>query len=216
MSHATTPAYTPQILIVGASRGLGYAMAADFVRKGWNVIGTVRAGSHSGLLHALADANPRRIEIETVDITSLDEIESLRARLSDRTLDILFVNAGTTNPEPTQTIGEVSTQDFADLMITNALGPMRVVERLSDLVPADGLIGVMSSGQGSIADNESGQREVYRGSKAALNQFMRSFAARQPRERALLLMAPGWVRTELVGLMGDSRLKKACPASSMF
>ncbi|BAO87889.1 short-chain dehydrogenase/reductase [Caballeronia cordobensis] len=211
MSDATIPAHSPQILIVGASRGLGYAMAAVFVTKGWNVIGTVRADSHPGLLHALADANPGRIEIETVDITSLDEIESLRARLSARELDILFVNAGTTNPEPTQTIGEVSTQDFVDLMITNALGPMRVVERLSDLVAADGLIGVMSSGQGSIADNVSGQREVYRGSKAALNQFMRSFAARQPATRALLLMAPGWVRTELGGPDGRLAIEESVP-----
>ncbi|MFJ2865769.1 hypothetical protein [Kitasatospora sp. NPDC087314] len=59
------------------------------------------------------------------------------------------------------------------------------------------LIGAMSSGQGSIANNETGLREGYRGSKAALNQFMRSFAVRQPEPpRTLLVMAPGWVRTD--------------------
>ena len=43
-------------------------------------------------------------------------------------------------------------------------------------------------------------REVYRGSKAALNQFMRSFAVRQAgTDRALLLMAPGWIKTALGG-----------------
>jgi NAD(P)-dependent dehydrogenase (short-subunit alcohol dehydrogenase family) len=48
-------------------------------------------------------------------------------------------------------------------------------------------------------------REVYRGSKAALNQFMRSLAARQAgTARAMVLMAPGWVRTELGG--PDARL----------
>jgi NAD(P)-dependent dehydrogenase (short-subunit alcohol dehydrogenase family) len=59
---------------------------------------------------------------------------------------------------------------------------------------------VMSSGQGSVANNVKGGHEVYRGSKAALNTFMRSYAARHDGEpRALVLMAPGWVRTELGG-----------------
>ena len=41
-------------------------------------------------------------------------------------------------------------------MVTNALSPMRVVETLRDLVSATGAIGVMSSGQGSVANNENG------------------------------------------------------------
>lgn len=52
----------------------------------------------------------------------------------------------------------------------------------------------MSSGQGSVANHENGGHEVYRGSKAALNTFMRSYAARHAEERrTLVLMAPGWV-----------------------
>ncbi|MFM0413714.1 SDR family NAD(P)-dependent oxidoreductase [Paraburkholderia aromaticivorans] len=212
MPQARDPAHTPTILLIGASRGLGHATAAEFLKKEWNVMGTVRAGSGRTLLHALADAHPDRVEIETLDITRPDEIDALHSRLSDRTFDILFVNAGTTNPDPTETIGEVSTGDFVNLMVANALSPMRVVERLADLVPPTGLIGVMSSGQGSIADNESGRREVYRGSKAALNQFMRCFAARQAQTpRAMLLMAPGWVRTDLGGPEGRLSIEESVP-----
>ena len=105
-------------------------------------------------------------------------LAALRERLSGRRFDMLFVNAGTTNG-PTETIGEVTTDEFVRVMITNALAPMRVIETLQDLVTDDGLIGAMSSGQGSVANNVSGMREVYRGSKAALNQFMRSFAVRR-------------------------------------
>ncbi|MGN6319674.1 SDR family NAD(P)-dependent oxidoreductase [Trinickia sp.] len=210
MPHA--PNQTPSILLIGASRGLGHAMAAEFVKKGWHVVGTVRAGAGRTLLHDLADAHPSHVEIETLDITRPEQLRALHGRLSGRIFDVLFVNAGTTNPDPTQTIGEVSTEDFVNLMITNALSPMRVVESLSDLVAPAGLIGIMSSGQGSIADNESGQREVYRGSKAALNQFMRSFAARQAHTpRAMLLIAPGWVRTELGGPEGRLSIDESVP-----
>jgi NAD(P)-dependent dehydrogenase (short-subunit alcohol dehydrogenase family) len=194
----------PTILLIAASRGLGLAMAEEFLKKGWNVVGTVRAGSGHTQLHDLADRFRERLEIETLDICEQSQVESLRQRLSGRVFDMLFVNAGTTN-DPTETIGDVTTEEFVRVMVTNALCPMRVVEALEALVSAEGLIGVMSSGQGSVANNVNGMREVYRGSKAALNQFMRSYAARTSSvPRALVLMAPGWVRTELGG--PDARL----------
>ena len=187
------------VLIVGASRGLGQAVAAEFVRRGWNVIGTVRAESRTAL-HDLAEKHPGRVEVETLDINEPDQIAALRARLSGRVLDMLFVNAGITTPDTDLPAGRAATDEFVRVMTTNALSPMRVIEALQDLVPADGLIGAMTSGLGSVANNESGGWDVYRGSKAALNTFMRSFAARQadPR-RAMLVLAPGWIRTEMGG-----------------
>jgi NAD(P)-dependent dehydrogenase (short-subunit alcohol dehydrogenase family) len=53
-----------------------------------------------------------------------------------------------------------------------------LIEALQGLVPEKGLIGIMSSGQGSVANNEKGGHEVYRGTKAALSAYMRSYAAR--------------------------------------
>jgi NAD(P)-dependent dehydrogenase (short-subunit alcohol dehydrogenase family) len=188
------------ILLIGASRGLGHAMAAEFLKKGWHVIGTVRGGTTRTLLHDLADEHQGQLEIEVLDICEPDQLAALKQRLSGRLFDILFVNAGTANRDPNQAIGEVSTNDFMHVMLTNALSPMRVIEQLESYVSPTGIIGVMSSGQGSISNNESGQRELYRGSKAALNMFMRSFAARHAgSSRPMVLMAPGWVRTALGG-----------------
>ena len=186
-------------------------MAAEFVERDWHVTGTVRDAAAHTPLHDLADEHSDRLDIETVDITDPDGIAALRGRLADRTFDVLFVNAGTTNDESTR-IGDVTTDEFVRVMVTNALSPMRVVETLGDLVPPTGLIGAMTSGQGSITNNTTGYREVYRGSKAALNMFLRSVAARETESgRAFLLMAPGWVRTELGGPGARLTIEESVP-----
>ncbi len=187
-------------------------MVAELLKKGWNIVGTARPCEGRTQLHDLADENQGRVEIESVDICEQEQIAALRARLSGRVFDILFVNAGTANANPNDTIGEVSTEEFIRVMVTNALGPMRTVEALQDLVPPDGLIGVMSSGQASIASNTHGGFELYRGSKSALNQYMRSYAARHAgQSRALLLLAPGWIRTALGGPDAPFGLEETIP-----
>jgi len=199
------------VLLVGASRGLGHAMAAEFLHKGWNVIGTVRGGARTEL-HDLAEQYKGRVEIAMLDITDVEEIDALRGHLSGRSVDMLFVNAGTANDKQDETIAQVSTEAFVRVMITNALSPMRVIEGLQSLVASDGLIGVMSSGQGSISNNEKGGHEVYRGSKAALNMYMRSYAARHAdNPRAMILMAPGWIRTALGGPNAPFSLEETVP-----
>jgi NAD(P)-dependent dehydrogenase (short-subunit alcohol dehydrogenase family) len=185
-------------LIVGASRGLGLALAQEYLARGWRVVATQRAEAGSGL-RELVGRFGDRLEIERLDITRSDEIRALRTRLSGRRLDLLFVNAGVTN-DPRQPVGEVSTEEFIRVLVTNALGPMRAIEAFEDLVPTTGMIAAMSSGLGSVGDNENGGWEVYRASKAALNTLMRSFAARHKEsDRSLALVAPGWVRTDMGG-----------------
>jgi len=196
---STTAPGKRRALLIGASRGLGLALAQEWVRCGWHVLATVRGPEATGL-HELADAHgASSVEIETVDVTMPEQIAALGRRLASRTFDLLFVNAGVAS-SPETTVAETSTEEFVRVMVTNALSPLRVIEALQDLVTPTGTIGVMSSGQGSVGDNERGGHEVYRGSKAALNTFMRSYAARHGEDRrTLVLMAPGWVRTGLGG-----------------
>lgn len=201
----------PSILLIGASRGLGLAMASEFVKRNWRVTGTARGSSRTEL-DVLADTYPAQAAIEFLDITDPGQIKALRDRLSDGVFDMLFINAGTANTNQGETIAETSTDEFVRVMITNALSVMRAVEALQFLVRPDGLIGVMSSGQGSIANNEKGGHEVYRGSKAALNQYMRSYAARQAEGgRSLVLMAPGWIRTKLGGPEATFSVEETIP-----
>jgi NAD(P)-dependent dehydrogenase (short-subunit alcohol dehydrogenase family) len=198
------------ILIIGASRGLGCAMAAEFAARGWRVVGTVRAAETP--LHTLAAERPDSVEIETLDMTDHDHIRALHDRLSDRRFDVVFINGGTVNGTPSATMADVSTDEFVHVMVTNVLGVMRAVEHLGPLVRPGGVIGVMSSGQGSIANNGNGVNDVYRASKAALNQSMSSYAGRHRDEgRAMVLMAPGWIRTALGGPNAPFGVEEAMP-----
>jgi NAD(P)-dependent dehydrogenase (short-subunit alcohol dehydrogenase family) len=199
-----------RVLLIGASRGLGFALAEEYLKRGWHVVATERDATASKL-HNLLGASDGRLEIETVDIDYPDQVAALRARLASRRFDLLFINTGVKNDDR-ETIADVSTDEFTRVMVTNALSPMRVIEALQDLVFPSGTIGIMSSGQGSISNNENGNYEVYRGSKAALNMFMRSFAARHADDpRTLLLMAPGWVRTDMGGPQARLSVEESIP-----
>jgi NAD(P)-dependent dehydrogenase (short-subunit alcohol dehydrogenase family) len=196
-------------LIIGASRGLGLALVEEYLNRGWRVVATVRSDGTS--LHELAAKYPDVLKIETVDIVQPTQIDALLHRLQGRTFDLLFVNAGVAN-DPDETIGNVSTEEFIRILVTNALSPMRVIEKLGDFVAPGGTIGVMSSGLGSVANNEHGGWEVYRSSKAALNTLMRSYAARQKKTgRSFVVIAPGWVRTDMGGPHATLAIEESIP-----
>jgi NAD(P)-dependent dehydrogenase (short-subunit alcohol dehydrogenase family) len=183
-------------------------MAAEFAGRGWRVVGTVRGEGTA--LHSLAAERSDAVEIETLDLTDHDQTRALRDRLTGRQFDIVFVNAGVANRAPQNTMAEVSTDEFVHVMLTNVLGAMHAVEAFGALARPGGVVGVMSSGQGSIANNSTGVNDVYRASKAALNQAMASYAGRHKR-RASLIMAPGWIRTELGGDNAPVGVEEAMP-----
>lgn len=198
-------------LIVGASRGLGLAMAAEYARRGWQVIATARIETDTPL-HDLANDSHGLVEVELLDITHREQILALRERLSDRRIDLLFVNAGVATHDTEISALDIRDAEFVQLMTTNVLAPLRVLEAFESLVPASGVLGVMSSELGSVADNDRGGWSIYRSSKAALNQLMRSFAASCAGDpRAMLLICPGWVRTDMGGSGANLSIGESIP-----
>ncbi len=179
-------------LIIGASRGLGLGLVRELSARGWDVIATIRQTTPPD---ALAEIGVR---VETVDFNHTGEILQLRDRLAGTSLDLLFVNAGISNG-PEEVLTDVSTEDFVRVMTTNALSPLRTIEALAELVTPTGTIAAMTSGLGSVGNNTTGKWEIYRGSKAALNTFLRSYAVRAGGQRTILAVAPGWVRTDMGG-----------------
>jgi NAD(P)-dependent dehydrogenase (short-subunit alcohol dehydrogenase family) len=183
------------VLVVGASRGLGLALVEEYCKRGFDVIATVR--HQTTALRDLQKEYPDSLEIqEQVDIVNLNSVRTLHDKLNGRKLDVLFVNAGISRANELTPLC-VDEQDYTDMMLTNALSPMRVVELLHENITPNGVIAIMSSELGSIT-NASAFWELYSSSKAALNMLAKSFAARHADDtRAMLLVAPGWVRTDM-------------------
>lgn len=183
------------VLLIGASRGLGLALAEEYCKRDFQVIATVRNVTAS--LQALQEQYPETLEIqEKVDIVMLDSVRALQERLKSRQFDVLFVNAGICLANELTPL-EVEEQDYVAMMLTNALGPMRLVELFHKNVNPNGVIALVSSELGSIT-NANAFWELYSSSKAALNMLAKSFAARHSNDvNTLLLIAPGWVQTDM-------------------
>jgi NAD(P)-dependent dehydrogenase (short-subunit alcohol dehydrogenase family) len=195
----------PTALIFGASRGLGRALAEEHLKRGWQVIATVRDGK------ALADIASDALTIETVDTTDWPAVDALHDRLAGRSLDLLFVSAAIIGPS-TEPIGEVQPDAFAQMMLVNVLAPLRIADRYADLVEPEGTVAVMSSGLGSITLNTSGGYEAYRTSKAALDMGLRSIAARRRDLRTWLAVDPGWVQTDMGGPSATLTIDQSIPS----
>ncbi len=185
------------ILIIGASRGIGLGFVREALARGHAVTATRRTAAPE--LEALAGEAGGRLTLETVDTADPRSGEALRDSLAGRVFDIILINAGVGGPRANPRT--VADGDFNTLMITNALGPARLAELLSkSLKPSRGVMAFMTSQLGSVEQNTSGGMELYRASKAALNSFIRSFAARHADKGwAVLALHPGWVRTDMGG-----------------
>ncbi|SDE44441.1 SDR family NAD(P)-dependent oxidoreductase [Paraburkholderia lycopersici] len=202
-------AQKPTVLVIGASRGLGLALAEEYARRGWTVIATVR--SPSDQLDKLKTHYPNTLQIEIgIEVSDATSVKNLRERLDGRTLDVLFVNAGIARSIEL-TPSSAPEQDFLNMMLVNAFSPVRLIEALEDVVAAKGTIAVMSSELGSIENND-GFWDLYSSSKAALNMLMKCYLGHRPHNRrALLLVAPGWVRTEMGGSDATFSIDESIP-----
>ena len=184
------------ILLIGASRGLGLGLAGEYLARGWQVIATVRDTGHAKGLGALREAHPGKLRVEALDVTEAGAAARLAGRLKGTRIDVLFVVAGRSD-HTAAPIHEVPAEGASLEFLTNSYAPPVVAEALMGLLAPRAPVIFMTSGLGSIANN-SGGYEVYRASKAALNMLGSLFAVRHP-ERAVLLMHPGWVRTDMGG-----------------
>jgi NAD(P)-dependent dehydrogenase (short-subunit alcohol dehydrogenase family) len=197
------------VLLLGASRGIGLGLVDEYLNRGWRVIATQRGLSPTPALADRVEKAKGALTVLSADINRPADLAALSQQLDQVSLDLLFVVAGVSD-DPSQTIGQISTEEFSHLMVTNALSPMRALEQLAQHVRAEGSLALMSSALGSISGNTDGGYEAYRASKAALNMLLRSYAVRAGGARSILALMPGWVKTDMGGPDAPVEVSESC------
>ena len=188
------------ILITGCNRGIGLEMTRQFAEDGWQVIATCRNPSAAWELGELAEAN-HNIEVHGLDITDYQQMAGLAKDLDGRQLDILISNAGYYGPKGVG-LGSVDVEEWRKVLEANTIAPYKLVETFYPNLAGSEykVIGVLSSKVGSIGDNSSGGGYIYRSSKTALNQVVKSLSIDLAGEGIkVLALHPGWVKTEMGG-----------------
>jgi NAD(P)-dependent dehydrogenase (short-subunit alcohol dehydrogenase family) len=183
-----------RVLIIGANRGIGLALAQRYRARGAAVIGTSRSPAPE-LAATGAEV------IDGIDVVDEAAPANLAAALGERRFERLIVNAGILERD---TLAELDPGAVRRQFEVNALAPLRFAALLYPRIVRGGKLGLVTSRMGSIADNGSGAYYGYRMSKAALNAAGRSLAIDlKPHGIAVFLLHPGFVRTRMTQGQGD-------------
>lgn len=189
-----------RVLITGASRGIGLALAERFLAGGWRVFAACRAPERAAELAALAERAGGALSVHPLEVTRADQREALREAVGSK-LDVLMNNAGTWGQLPSE-FGDTGREAWLQGFDTNVIAAMQMMETFAGALAASGRGRILNvtSRMGSIADNDSGGCYAYRAAKAALNAVTRSAALDlRPRGIAVACVHPGWVRTQMGG-----------------
>ncbi|HEY8590090.1 MAG TPA: 3-oxoacyl-ACP reductase FabG [Naasia sp.] len=192
------------VLVTGGNRGIGYAIAEEFVRLGHRVAVTSRSGS-GGPDGALT------VEADVTDAASVDAaFTSVEQALGP--VEVVVANAGITRDT---LLMRMSEEDFTDVLDTNLTGAFRVVKRASKgmLKARFGRVVLISS----VVGLYGGAGQVnYSSSKAALVGMARSLT-RELGARGITanVVAPGFIETEMTAALPaeqQAEYRKAIPA----
>ncbi|MGC9347598.1 MAG: SDR family NAD(P)-dependent oxidoreductase [Anaerolineae bacterium] len=193
--------------VTGADRGLGFALTARLLEKGWRVF----AGQYMPdwqQLDQLRRNYPDRLTTVPLDVSSGESVARAAATVGALTdqIDLLINNAGVISPTMYRSIEEPQDYDEIHRMYdVNALGPLRVVDGLLSLTDAGTLkrLCFVSSEASSINRCRRDSWYGYCMSKTALNMAVSMLFNRlRPEGYTFRLYHPGWMRSYMSGTKG--------------
>jgi NAD(P)-dependent dehydrogenase (short-subunit alcohol dehydrogenase family) len=168
------------VLITGASRGLGAALALAFAREGADLVIASRVDSAADLDRVRRDLHALGAQALAVsaDVSDRADVERLAAEALARfgRVDVLVNNASALGPVPLPLLLDTPADAFAAVLDTNVLGPFLLTRALAGQMLARdaGLVINVSSDAAAVGYPHWG---AYGASKAALDQVTRVWAA---------------------------------------
>ncbi|MEN9720089.1 MAG: C-factor, partial [Pseudomonadota bacterium] len=155
------------VLILGASRGIGFEFARQYVQESWRVLATARDDEGCAKLQAVG------AEAFKLDVAQPSSVSGLSWRLDGEKIDLALYVAGVMDRNSPQT--PPTQQAFDELMHANVLGAMQALPQVAPWVAeAQGTFAFISSRMSSLALTDAGNAALYRVSKAALNMVVRT------------------------------------------
>ena len=191
----------PSVFITGANRGIGLELARQYIADDWRVFATCRNPQQANELTELAEQSGGQVSLHALDVGRHGQIETLAQEMQDESIDILINNAGI-YPEHGDDIKQINYEDWMEAFRINSMAPLKVASAFLNQVQQSDkkLIVTISSKVGSIGDNRGGLSYLYRSSKTAVNQVMKSLSIDlKDRGVTVLIMHPGWVQTDMGG-----------------
>jgi NAD(P)-dependent dehydrogenase (short-subunit alcohol dehydrogenase family) len=196
-----------RMLITGASRGIGQALARRYLAAGWKVFGSCRNLEAAGIRELQSEFGERfaALSFDVRDGGAVRQAARETAAMEDG-LELLINNAGIAPQEPGHGAAEVDETQLSLAFDVNVLGPLRVLKAFYPLLEKgrDPKVVMISSIVGSMGLTRGGGSIPYCVSKASLNMLTLLMHFRL-REKGIPIAAvhPGWVRTDMGGQGGE-------------
>lgn len=195
-----------EILVTGASRGLGFCFTRRYLEEGCRVFAGYRNNAEE--LKALKQEYGALLELVVLDVADTASVEAAAVQIKELTnhLDIVINSAGIHSDSSFEILETTNLDDCSFVYNVNAVGPLRVAKALLPLIRngnAPKIINI-SSESGSITWSGRVKEFDYCMSKAALNMGSKLLSNYLKEDKiSVLAVQPGWMRTDMGGPKAD-------------
>lgn len=192
-----------EIVVSGASRGLGASIARMHLEKGDIVHLIVR--KESDFVKEAEKRYPEKVRVHFGDIASVSLLKNACREIIREIehIDILYNVAAVFNEADKCGLNDLDFDIAPEIYNINALGPLRVLQQLDPVIDGKTRIVNVSSQSGSCEDTDEVTKYAYSMSKAALNFASKLYYREKQRGRNIIVVCPGWMRTDMGGAEAD-------------